>query len=171
MGHDACRLLSAPGGWRLEGAAVFCDQGVPANLRYALDCDESWQTQTGLVEGWIGNQPVDYRIERARTGLWTLNGRDVPGLNGCHDLDLGFTPATNLTQLRRLALPIGAVQDVSVAWLDIASGTLERLRQSYERRDARTYRYEAPRFGYAADLQANDAGFVVDYPGLWKAEF
>ena len=35
-------------------------------------------------------------------GDWKLNDVPVPELAHCVDLDLGFTPATNLMQLRRL---------------------------------------------------------------------
>ena len=35
------------------------------------------------------------------------NGEVVPGLESSVDLDLGFTPATNALQIRRLALAVG----------------------------------------------------------------
>ena len=60
--------------------------------------------------------------------------------------------------------------DVPVAWLDVATGTLEVLPQRYERRAEATYWYEAPRFDYAALLEVGPAGFIHRYPGLWEAE-
>jgi hypothetical protein len=91
-------------------------------------------------------------------------------LDGCVDLDLGFTPATNLFQLRRVALQVGQAADVPVAWLDGFVGTLDTLYQRYERRTAEAYWYEAPRFTYFALLQVNAFGFVEKYPNLWEAE-
>ncbi len=70
----------------------------------------------------------------------------VPQLEACFDLDLGFTPATNLCQLRRLALGEGEGADSPVAWLDAAAGTLDLLHQRYERRRLETYWCEAPSF-------------------------
>jgi hypothetical protein len=89
---------------------------------------------------------------------------------GCVDLDLGFTPATNLLQLGRLALTEGQAADAPVAWLDVSAGTLEVLSQRYERRSATTYWYEAPGFGYAGLLEVAPTGFITRYPGLWEAE-
>ena len=110
------------------------------------------------------------RVTRSSTGLWTLNGEVVPNLQEFVDLDLGFTPATNLSQLRRIALQVGQSADVPVAWLDAPFGSLEVLQQRYERRTAETYWYTAPRFDYAALLQVCAVGFVRLYPDLWKAE-
>jgi hypothetical protein len=169
-GHDACRLLrTQEGGWRLEGAATYLHEGAPAALRYELECDPQWRSRRGLVAGWIGPRSIDVRIERDPRGGWTLDGRPVDGLDRCLDLDFGFTPATNLTQLRRLDLEIGQGTDVTVAWLDFDAGRLDTLAQRYERLSAEEYRYEAPRFGYSARLEVRPPGFVRRYPGLWEA--
>lgn len=168
-GHDACRLVRAGEQWRLEGATVFRHGGVAAAAFYEIDCDADWRTRRGSVRGWIGSRAFDHRIDKAADGPWTLDGRSVAALDHCRDLDLGFTPATNLTQLRRIALGIGRSADFAVAWLDLDSGRLEELRQRYERISADEYRYDAPRFGYAATLRVDPSGFVLTYPGLWEA--
>jgi hypothetical protein len=169
-GHDACRLLRHGGGWRLEGAAVFrCEDG-PAALAYEVSCDAAWLTREGAVRGWVGARPILHRIERSPDGTWTWNGTEAPVLAGCLDLDLGFTPSTNLLSVRRAALAVGEAAEGWAAWLDAPGGAVERLRQRYERRAADGYQYEAPRFGYAGLLQVRPSGFVTKYPGLWEAE-
>ncbi len=122
------------------------------------------------MHGWVGTRPLDFRITRSEAGIWTLNGQVVPHLDGCVDLDFGFTPATNLFQLRRVALQVGEAADVPVAWIDVSAGTLDTLHQRYERRTAEAYWYEAPRFDYFALLRVNANGFVEKYPDLWEAE-
>lgn len=169
-GHDACRLAQGEAGWKLEGAAVFRHDGVPACLAYEVHCDGEWRTREGVVQGWVGARPLDFRIARTPDGIWTLNGEVVPHLDGCVDLDFGFTPATNLFQLRRIALQVGQAADVPVAWLDVPAGTLDTLHQRYERRTAEAYWYEAPRFDYFALLQVSAVGFVEQYPNLWEAD-
>jgi hypothetical protein len=169
-GHDACCLVQRGGGWRLTGVAAFRHEAVPACLAYEVDCDDEWQTRGGVVHGWIGARQLDFRIARTLEGTWTLNGRVVPDLEACVDLDLGFTPATNLLQLRRVALQVGQGADVPVAWLDVPVGTLDTLHQRYERRTAEVYWYEAPRFDYFALLRVSPVGFVEEYPNLWEAE-
>jgi hypothetical protein len=169
-GHDACRLAQRGAGWTLEGAAVFSENGMPAWLTYQVACDAAWRTRQGEVRGWQGGQRVEFRILRTTEGVWTLNGTVVPELGTCLDLDLGFTPATNLLQIRRTALVEGQAADVPVAWLDVSAGTLEVLQQRYERRSATTYWYVAPRFDYAGLLEVDPVGFIRGYPGLWQAE-
>ena len=169
-GHDACRLIEAPGGWRLEGTAAFHQDRTLACLAYEIACDRDWQTQEGLIQGWIGERSIDLRLERSADDVWTLNGEVVPQLKGCKDLDLGFTPATNLFQIRRIALGVGEAADVLVAWFDEATVTMDTLYQRYERRAEDTYWYTSPRSGYSALLRVNAAGFVEKYPDLWEAE-
>ena len=69
-----------------------------------------------------------------------------------------------------MALDIGQAADLRVAWLDVTAGTLAALDQRYERCTTNSYRYEAPRFNYAAQLMVRSSGFVSDYPGLWEEE-
>lgn len=169
-GHDACRLTRSAVGWQIEGTAVFREGGVPARLDYQVACDLEWASQQGHVGGWLGAKPVAFAMERTAVGAWAINGVAVPGLESCVDLDLGFTPATNLLQIRRLALLEGQVAQAPAAWLDASAGTLEMLPQRYERRAGASYWYEAPRFTYAALLEVTPAGFVRRYPGLWEME-
>ena len=169
-GHDACRLEQSDAGWQLDGAAVFRHNGLPACLAYQVACDPAWRTRQGHVRGWLALQPVEFTIVRAGEGVWTLNGAVVPGLEGCVDLDFGFTPATNLPQIRRLALAEGQAADAPAAWLDVSVGRLGVLHQRYERRAQGTYWYEAPRVDYAALLEIAPSGFISRYPGLWETE-
>lgn len=169
-GHDACRLEQTDTGWRLDGATAFRHEGTPACLVYQVECDAQWRTSKGVVQGWIGARTVDLVILRTPADVWTLHGEVVPHLDGCFDLDLGFTPATNLFQLRRAALQVGQSAAIPVAWLDVADSALQVLQQRYERRTGEMYWYEAPRFGYAAALEVLPVGFILRYPGLWEAE-
>lgn len=169
-GHDACRLGWTGDGWLLEGVAAWGEEGKPAALTYRILCARTWRTRRGRITGSIGTRRVDFRVRRTRGGAWTLNDEIVPGLDGCVDLDLGFTPATNLTQLRRIGLAVNEAADVPVAWLDVVAGTLGILHQRYERRSETAWWYESPRFGYAEMLEIGAEGFVRRYPGLWEAE-
>lgn len=170
-GHDTCHLVQRRSGWRLEGSAVFQhESGAPACIAYRIDCDTAWRTRSAMVRGWIGARRLDLRICRTPESRWLLGSELVTKWHACTCLDLGFTPATNLAQLRRAALQVGDAADVPVAWLDVPDGAVEVLAQRYERRSAGQYWYEAPRFGYAALLEVSPAGFVVKYPGLWEAE-
>ena len=170
VGSDECRLTATPEGWRLAGVAEFVHRGEPATVRYVAECDAGWRTTRGEVTGRAGPQRLALSIQRDASGAWTVNGRPAPELSGLVDLDIGFTPATNLFPLRRLALGIGRSADAEAAWLDDETWTLTRLPQRYERRDDSHYWYVAPTTGYAGMLTVGADGFVRDYPGLWAAE-
>lgn len=169
-GHDACRLTEEDGVFRLQGTALFRHEDQPACLSYRISCNSQWQTLAGSVRGWVGERELRIDVARESEGTWVLNDRRIGHLAGCVDLDLGFTPATNLFQLKRIALAVGQAADVPVAWLDVDTDSLELLHQRYERRSEHGYWYEASRFGYTALLKVNAAGFVTSYPGLWEAE-
>ena len=134
-----------------------------------MACDRAWVTRRGAVRGRIGDDPVEYVVVRTDGGVWTVNGAPVAGLDDLVDLDFGFTPATNLQQLRRVGLAVGQWASVPVGWLD-TTVNLVRLPQQYERRTEITYWYEAPSFGYAGEPVIRPDGFVRRYPGLWEAE-
>jgi uncharacterized protein len=168
-GHDSCQLSASRTGWRLRGTAVFRHEMGPAQLQYDVRVDRDWRTREGRVDGWVGDRSVRIRVVRTASG-WTVNGVACEAARECVDLDFGFTPATNLLQLRRVALAIGESAEVSVAWLDVPSGELDLLPQRYERRTETAYWYEAPRFDYAAELEVATSGFTRRYPGLWTAD-
>ncbi len=170
-GHDACRLDRQGDAWQLDGTALFREvDGRIAQLHYRVRCDRNWHTQWSTVRGWHGGNAVDMSVARGAHGDWKLNDVPVPELAHCVDLDLGFTPATNLIQLRRLNLAHGEGADAPAAWLDLDDGGLSLLAQRYERRSDHGYWYRAERFDYEALLDVSAEGFVRDYPKLWRAE-
>lgn len=169
-GRDACRLVRRADGWRLDGRARYRVGGIASRLAYRVDCDAAWVTRAGGVRGSIGGRAIDIRIARGPGGEWSIDGTPVPGLERCLDLDLGFTPATNLLPVRRCGLAVGRSVEAPAAWLDVDGATLALLPQRYERRSATAYWYEAPTAGYAALLDVAPDGFVRRYPGLWEVE-
>jgi uncharacterized protein len=168
-GHDACWLEQSETGWRLEGMAVFRHGAGPASITYCVDCGIGWETLSGRVRGKVGERRFEYAIAR-RSSVWTVNDNPIPGLEHLVDLDLGFTPATNLQQLRRVSIDQGEAVQLPVAWFDLDEGTLRELPQTYERRGELAYWYEAPRFGYKGLLELAPSGFIQRYPDLWEAE-
>lgn len=121
------------------------------------------------MDGFLGLRELHFVIERDAAGQWTLNGevqRDVAGLV---DVDLGFTPASNLLAIRRFDLGVGQATPAPAAYLTFPELKLTRLEQSYQRLDEGRYAYAAPMFGYNDILVVSAAGFVVSYPGLWTS--
>jgi hypothetical protein len=86
------------------------------------------------------------------------------------DLDFGFTPATNLQQLRRVSMRMNEPTLLPVAWFDVDAATLTELPQVYERRGDKAFWYSAPSVGYEGMLELSPNGFVRHYPNLWEVE-
>ena len=111
--------------------------------------------------------PVDLEIASDEQNGWHLNGLHHPALAGCIDVDLNFSPSTNLLPIRRLDLGLGDAAEVRAAWLRFPSLTLEVLEQRYRRTGPTTYHYESLASGFACDLEVNDFGLVTHYPGFF----
>ena len=94
----------------------------------------------------------------------------MPGLGDLLHLDFGFTPSTNLQQLRHADLAVGEEADIPAAWFDIGEATLTRLPQHYRRTAEDLYHYDSPTAGYEAVLELAPNGFVRLYPELWEME-
>lgn len=166
-GHDAARLSRTRQGWVLQGNAVWRDDAGPAAIRYELILEDGWATVSARLQGFLDGREIDDEITRDG-GAWSFNGRAVPGLERLVDLDLGFTPATNLQQLRRVPIAVGAAADIPVAWVDAGGHTLIELQQRYERIAERTYHYQSPTTGYEGLLELAPNGFAARYPELWE---
>lgn len=167
-GYDSCGLWSLDDAWRLAGTSVFCLDDQPCCLSYEVNCDAFWHTRSAKVTGWMGTTSVQLELDVLQEGHWSFNGVEQPQLNGLIDVDLGFTPATNLIQLRRLSLSVGHQVDARVAYLDFPEFTITRLEHHNHRVEFYKYDYKAPRFDYVATLSVSDVGFVTQYPGLWE---
>ena len=168
-GNDVCRLFRLERGWRLSGNAVFDEDGKHYALSYTVDCDAQFQTLRALVSGTRDMADIDIVIEK-RGHSWALNGVDAPQTKNCLDVDLGFTPATNLIPLRRLSLQHGERASAPAAYLRFPELILERLEQEYRRVNETEYDYNSPRFGYHETLTVTGVGFVTEYPPFWRGK-
>jgi hypothetical protein len=166
-GRDAALLQPSDRGWLLRGAAAFDHEDGPAAVAYQVEVDARWETKRGILSGFLGDKTIEHEIRRD-DARWRLNGVRVAGLEHLVDLDYGFTPATNVLQLSRIALKPSQSAEVPVVWFDLGSASLTELPQSYERRSEASYWYEAPTVPYRALLEIAPNGFVQSYPGLWR---
>jgi hypothetical protein len=172
-GHDFAALELEAAGPAIRGMAVFHDKAGPSALSYTVRCNHDWHTTEGHVRGRAGSRAVELVIHRGSDGRWSLNGAHCARVAGCIDLDLNFTPATNLLPLRRLALPVGDVAEVQSAWLEWPALTLRPLVQRYRRDTDAEYFYEADlpdAAPFRCILRVAPSGWVLDYGGLWRAQ-
>lgn len=169
-GHELARVAPSESGWILSGTALFLHEGAPCQLDYEIGCNDRWGTISGSVIGRVGEEAISIEVAVGPGGVWVSNGVEVPAVRGAVDLDLNFSPSTNLLPIRRLNLPVGQEAAVRAAWLRFPSFVFEPLEQTYRRIDASTYRYASAGGRFTADLTVNDDGLVTFYPGLAESE-
>ncbi|MFE0174014.1 putative glycolipid-binding domain-containing protein [Streptomyces sp. NPDC059002] len=141
----------------------------PYWLSYELDTDEEFATRRLQVtaEDATGSRSLDLRRDG---GSWTANGEPLPLVEGALDCDLGLCPLTNTMPVLRHRLHQGTGQrDFLMAWVSVPDLTVRPSRQTYTHLGragdgAARVRYASGT--YVSDLEFDDAGLVVAYPGI-----
>ena len=169
-GREEARIEQTDEGWRLTGELEADEVSVRAQLMYVIECERDWRTRRTVVTGSASGVAMRFEFAADGQGHWTLDGVPLPLVEGALDIDLGFTPATNLLPIRRLDLAVGERADVRTAWLRFPELRVEALEQSYQREAARVFRYEALVDGerFRARLDTDEFGRVQLYEGLWE---
>ena len=152
-------------GWRFSGHTAAVEDQRPWTVRYEIGVDRRWRTRTAEV--WIWSQPAVTRLSLRHdgSGSWTVNGVRGSHLDGCMDVDLESSACTNTLPVHRIGSDTRA-HEAPAAYVRV-DGAVERLEQAYRRSaDDGSYEYRAPRFDFAARLQYDRHGLVVQYPGI-----
>jgi hypothetical protein len=158
-GHDAARLVFHEPFWQLGGMAVFLHEGEACRMEYAVVCDAGWQTRHAWVAGWLGSRRIRLDVLVTADRHWHLDGRPCAEVDGCADVDLAFTPATNLLPIRRLSLAPGEQGAARAAWLSFPGFALEPLDQVYRRIGTTSYHYESGGGALGAERAVEPDGF------------
>lgn len=169
-GAELARVSQAGREHRIEGTVLVVYAGQPYDLHYSVACDERWRTRRAAIRGTGGGETVRLDIVADTVGGWQLNGVDWAPVAGCLDVDLGFTPSTNLLAVRRLALNVGEEGSTCAAWLRFPELRFEPLAQLYRREAERRYRYESDGGRFVASLEVDAFGLVTRYGDYWIAE-
>jgi hypothetical protein len=169
-GHEACRMFYRASQWHMEGIAVFLYDSQACQLTYSIRCNSNWQTHSARVRGWVGARRINLALNVDAGQRWWLNQVEVPGVAGCVDLDLNFSPSTNTVAIRRLKLAVNEKREIQAAWLRFPSFSLEVLPQSYRRLRHDLYLYQSGGGRFSAKLEVDESGLVLEYPEIWKSE-
>lgn len=168
-------------GLTARGTAVSAGP-VPYACRYELETDADWVSRRfeATVEG--GGWQRSLRMARGRDG-WrvttaeqgdlsrALTKAPLPGAEDPYrlaeavDVDLYASPLTNTLPLRRLRLTgPGRTETVVAAWVLLPSLAVLANAQTYTVLAPGRVRYASGSF--TADIDLDEDGFVVRYPGL-----
>ena len=166
IGVEVATFGRADGGWLVRGATTAVEQSHAWAVRYAITLAADWTTRDVEVVAMTERGERTTRLRHDGTGGWTVDAQPRPDLAGCLDVDLEASVLTNAFPVHRVNARIGATFDAPAAYVRAVDLQVSRLEQRYRRLDARRFHYTAPAFDFAAELRYDEAGFVLDYPGL-----
>jgi hypothetical protein len=168
FGTEHCNLWQHDAGWQLEGVALTLFNRQLSRAHYQVWVDPQWRTYQAEINMQLDGIDRTLQLVSDKGGRWWVAGQEDPTLGGCIDVDLRVTPATNILPIRRLELPVGGSEQVTAAWVRFPELTVEVLPQRYTRLSATQYRYESSNGAFTAELEVDELGMVIDYPGGWQ---
>lgn len=171
QGLDHCDIHVGAGGLVLDGV-VAGNRDSHFGAHYRVRCDAQGRTRAVRV-CYAGGPALSVTVDEQ--GRWTdaLTDTPLPVLDGCLDVDIGATPATNALPIRRLGLGQGRSETLRAAYVplptQVEGAFLPRpAEQRYTRLGDRLYRYEGLFRGFAAELAVDEDGMVLDYPDYFR---
>lgn len=166
-GLEECMTFQIDDQQVLYGKSMFFEGDRICNLNYRVRCDLSWCTQSANIKGYIDEKELRIEVKKSDSA-WNINGSDEKSLHGCSEIDLGFTPSTNLMSIKQMIDRDLNELKVSAAWLRFPEMQFEPMKQHYKRLSENIFSYESST-GLKKELKVNRFGFVVDYPGFWTS--
>jgi uncharacterized protein len=166
-GSERADLWRESDGWTIEGTVkAFVEELI--RVTYIVRCSPDWVTRAVAVNETRQDGERSFELVADDDRRWWMGGEPVPVLEGCVDVDLGVTPSTNTLPIRRLGLEVGETAEIDAAWIRFPDLDVVRASQRYTRLADRRYLYQSNTF--QAELDVDDLGLVVTYPGIWKRD-
>lgn len=177
-GMEHLRLTVDGEGVIADGLAVGVADDRAYRRAYRVRCDAEWRVREVRVS-LLEPEPRGLHLLADGAGHWTTGaGEPLPALDGCVDVDLSATPFTNTLPIRRLKWRPGTAAELAVAYIAVADLRVTVAHQRYtclrELGPAGgRFRYESLSTGFTVELEVDEDGLVLDYPGLsrrvWSA--
>jgi hypothetical protein len=150
-----------------ESVVIADVDGESIATRYRIECDSFWRVRRAEVSRVGGRLPMV--LESDGLGNW----RDGAGiaqsrLSGAIDIDISVTPFTNTLPIRRLSMRARQSVEILVVYFLLPALAISTDRQRYTRLDERRYRYESIDSDFTRDIEVDEHGLVIIYPGLFK---
>jgi hypothetical protein len=162
-------LFEMGNGCRLQGLAVLPLASEPCHITYDVLCSQDWTALSCRVTLVFPNEERTIELKRESAGRWEHNGVAAPHLLHCSDIDLGWTPATNVIPIRRLDLDVGDGASILAAWVRFPELDVVANEQHYTRLASDRWRYQSGDYDFELLVDAS-SGLVLEYgDDLWRA--
>ncbi len=169
-GFEVVYVDAVDDGHLLTGCTTAVEDGEAWVVDYEISVDRRWHSRTARIAGRSSAGSGAVLLETDGDGHWQVDGDPAPHLDGCLDVDLESSALTNAFPVHRLALRVGERADAPAAWVRARALRVELLEQDYLRLDddegRQRYDYAASALDFRSRLTYDDAGLVLDYPGI-----
>ena len=150
----------------LRGHTSAVEDGRPYAVRYEIELDDRWRTREARVASDTVGGPRSTVVRSDGEGRWTVDDRPAPELDGLLDVDIEASACTNTLPIHRLRLPPGETVPAPAVYVRALDLSVARLDQTYARVDGHRFDYTSEGGDFEAVLEYDDAGLIVDYPGI-----
>jgi hypothetical protein len=161
-------LREADDGVTADSVVVGSAEGEAFAARYRIACDAAWRMRRLDLE-LVGTGRT-LVLTRDGSGVWR-DGTSLalPNLAGAVDVDISVSPFTNTLPIRRLRLARGQAADLGMAYVRVPELSVAPDPQRYTCLEPdRLYRYESLDSDFTRDIEVDEHGLVVVYPGLFR---
>lgn len=152
--------------WENEGWTVTGEVGRE-RVHYALRLSPTWQVRQFLLFRDL-DEPDLWLATDGHARWGEMNGAHRTELDGCVDLDVRCTPFTNTLPIRRIPIEVGEQFDTRVVMVEVDTLSVVPATQRYHRTGLRRWRYVNVDTGAEVDLEVDEYGLVLDYPGEFR---
>jgi hypothetical protein len=151
-----------------DGVVIGTADGENFAAMYQIRCNGAWTLEHASVQ-IVGERRQAEFASNGR-GQWTDGlGHPLPALDGAIDIDLSASPVTNTLPIRRLNLAKGRSAEIRVAYVHFPDLAIVCDPQRYTCLEPlRRYRYESLDSDFVREIEVDENGLVVTYPGLFK---
>jgi hypothetical protein len=140
-------------------------------VNYLLDINKQWEIQSVKIN-LQSDTSFSLSIYKNQHNQWVNEkGEILSKLNNCIDIDITLTPFTNTLPINRLKLGVGESKEIQVVYFDLPTSNFTSSKQRYTNLGNGIYKYESLPSGFTANLQVDNDGVVIDYPGIWHRVF
>jgi hypothetical protein len=173
-GFEHVRIDDGHPGWTVfDSMLVRVHDGSVRRGGYTLICDKAWRTlELRIMAEQAPGQMVARHLLATGEGQWSdADGRPLPELEGCIDVDIAWTPLTNTLPVKRLDLRPAEEQRIRVVYLPLPEVEPRVMEQRYTGLADGRVRYTSLASGFERELDLDREGFVLDYPGLFRRDW
>lgn len=157
---ERCRITEDAGGVRIASIV----EGE-SDCSYELRATVGWEFRSLVLR-------TDARtlvVTRAN-GEWSVDAAPRPDLVKAREVDISVSPLSNTLPIRRLSLDVGDSAEIITAYVRVPELTVTVDPQRYTRLSANEYLYESLDSDFRRTITVDDAGLIIDYPGLFERE-